>query len=71
MHVYAVCTPRDKGWRWRIMNAAGECVEESRARFASISVAVAEGSRRLAAMKTVDRSVPRNPYRLTTHLRSR
>ncbi|OLB98259.1 MAG: hypothetical protein AUH30_08395 [Candidatus Rokubacteria bacterium 13_1_40CM_68_15] len=71
MHVYAVCTPRDKGWRWRIMNAAGECVEESRTRFATISVAVAEGTRRLAAMKTVDRSVPRNPYRLTTHLRSR
>jgi len=71
MHVYAVSTPRDKGWRWRIMNAAGEWVEESRTRFATISVAVAEGARRLAAMKTVDRSVPRNPYRLTTHLRSR
>ena len=53
------------------MNAAGECVEVSRARFPTISVAVAEGSRRLASMKMVDRSVPRNPYRLTTHLRSR
>jgi len=52
MHVYAVSTPRDKGWRWRIMNAAGECVEESRTRFATISVAVAEGTRRLAAMRS-------------------
>ncbi len=65
-----VVTDRDTG-RSRGFGFVEMASEQARTRFATISVAVAEGARRLAAMKTVDRSVPRNPYRLTTHLRSR
>src|SRR2546427_10246190 len=61
MHVYAVSPPRDKGWRWRIMNAAGEGVEESRTRLATISVAGPAGTPRPASRKTGRPPPPREP----------
>jgi len=71
VHVMAFSTPSRPGWRWRIVNYAGDLVEESRAAFGTIAIAVAEGTRRLAKMNTVDRSEPPRPYRSTSHLRGR
>jgi hypothetical protein len=48
VNVIAFSTPRRPGWRWRIVNYAGETVEESEASFATISGAVVEGAKRLA-----------------------
>ncbi|MGH7323123.1 MAG: hypothetical protein ACREJ9_00565 [Candidatus Rokuibacteriota bacterium] len=64
MHVYAFSTPQQAGWRWRIMNYAGEVVEESRESFPSIARAVAEGSARLERMNVVDRTVRVSPSQL-------
>jgi hypothetical protein len=71
VHVMALSTPSRPGWRWRIVNYAGELVEESRDVFGTIAIAVAEGTRRLEQMNTVDRSEPPRPYRSTSHLRGR
>lgn len=72
MQVTAFSTPAMPEWRWRIVNNAGEIVEESRETFPTISSAVAHGTRRLAEMNVVDRSVPaRGGYRTTSHLRRR
>ncbi|HYS15843.1 MAG TPA: hypothetical protein VET45_02870 [Candidatus Binatia bacterium] len=71
VHVMALSTPSRPGWRWRIVNYAGELVEESRDAFRTIALAVAEGTRRLKQMDTVDRSEPPRPYRSTSHLRGR
>jgi hypothetical protein len=64
MHVYAVSTPSAKGWRWRIMNYAGEVIEESRRTYSSVAAAVTEGGQRLAELKVVDHSVRPNPFRV-------
>jgi hypothetical protein len=70
VQVAAVSTPRDGArWRWRIVNYAGEIVEESRETFATIGSAVEHGSKRLAQMDGVDNSVPYGHYRSTRHLR--
>jgi hypothetical protein len=70
MQVGAISTPGGSDWRWRIVNYAGETVEESpRARtFSTIAQAVQDGTRRLRQMD-VDRSTPRGSYRSTSHLR--
>jgi hypothetical protein len=56
MHVSAVLTPGQPDWRWRIINNAGETVEESHEGFPSMAVAIAEGKKRLEGMNAVDRS---------------
>jgi hypothetical protein len=56
MNVLAFSTPRRANWRWRIVNYAGEIVEESEASFPTISSAVAEGAKRLEHMNAIDRS---------------
>jgi hypothetical protein len=67
MQVVAVSTPqKDAGWRWRIVNYAGEVVEESLERFPTIARAIEHGSKRLRQVDVVDR--PR-PYRWKRHLR--
>jgi hypothetical protein len=71
MQVTAFSTPAEPDWRWRIVNYAGEMVEESSRTFPSIATAVADGMLRMAQMNVVDRSAPARPYRLTSHLRSR
>ena len=64
MHVYAVSTPSAKGWRWRIMNYAGEIIEESPRSYTTVADAVAEGGRRLAALNLVDHSIRPSPFRV-------
>ncbi|MBI4592695.1 MAG: hypothetical protein HY728_00630 [Candidatus Rokubacteria bacterium] len=72
MQVFAVSTPQAPGWRWRIINYAGEMVEESRGTFPSIGSAVAEGGKRLQEINVPDLSVRVNPYRRSTsYLRGR
>lgn len=71
MQVAAFTTPTNPDWRWRIVNYAGEVIEESRETFATIASAVAQGAKRLAELNVVDRPVSfRNP-RSTSHLRGR
>ncbi len=71
MQVVAVSTPAQPGWCWRIVNYAGEVVEESSRTFRTIAGAVAEGTVRLGELNIVDRSAPPRTYRSTTHLRGR
>jgi len=71
MNVVAFSTPARPDWTWRIVNYAGEIIEESEATFATIGRAVAEGRKRLLEMNTPDHSVPRSFRRSTTYLRSR
>jgi hypothetical protein len=47
MQVIAFSTPRSPDWRWRIVDYAGDMIEESYQTFASIEIAVADGNRRL------------------------
>ena len=63
MQVIAFSTPSYPDWRWRIVNYAGEMVEESRETYPSIAVAVAEGNRRLREVDGNDLSVRPSPYR--------
>ena len=69
MQVTAFATPSDPDWRWRIVNYAGDVVEESRGTYRTIRDAVAEGSRRLKEMDVSDTSQRGNPYRPTWRLR--
>ena len=69
MQVGAFSIPGRAGWRWRIINYAGETLEESRESFATIALAVENGTKRARGMDE-DRSVPRRPYRTTSYLRS-
>ena len=71
MQVVAFSTPARPDWRWRIVNYAGEVIEESRATFRTIAIAVEDGTRRLAEMNVVDRSTPARIFRSTSHLRAR
>ncbi|HEU4367587.1 MAG TPA: hypothetical protein VFV05_05070 [Methylomirabilota bacterium] len=68
MQVGAFSTPGAPAWRWRIVNNAGETVEESPAGFATIALAMADGRKRLVQLD-IDRSAPRGPYRSTYHAR--
>jgi hypothetical protein len=71
MQVVAVATPSQPDWRWRIVNYAGEVVEESSRAFPSIAAAVAMGTERLRQIDVVETSRPTNPYRSTSYLRNR
>jgi hypothetical protein len=71
VQVIAFATPQQPDWRWRVVNYAGEMVEESFRVFPTIAAAVAAGASRLREMETVDVSVPVNPYSSTSHLRGR
>ncbi len=53
MDVVAISTPPENGWRWRIVNDAGDVVEESRGTFTTIGAAVASGAARLPAVDVV------------------
>jgi hypothetical protein len=54
--VAAVLIPGHPDWRWRIINHAGEIIEESHQGFPSIAAAIADGTKRLNAMSEVDKS---------------
>src|SRR5262249_19709198 len=58
-------------WGWRIVDYAGEGIEESRGTFATIGSAVEHGSKRLKQLDVVDNSVPSQCYRSTRHRRVR
>jgi hypothetical protein len=68
----AFSTPARPDWRWRIVNNAGEVIEESKNTFGTIATAVADGNRRLEAMNLTDRTVRVRSFgRSTSHLRGR
>ncbi len=67
----AFAIPTSPGWRWRIVNFAGEMVEESFRVFSGLAEAVAAGGQRLREIDVVDLSVRPSPYRSTSHLRHR
>jgi len=71
VQVAAVSTPEDGNrWRWRIVNYAGEVIEEPRETFPTIGSAVEHGSKRLTQIDVVDNSVPYQPRgRPRRHLR--
>jgi hypothetical protein len=54
MQVLAFCTPERPQWRWRIVNYAGEMVEESYETFLSIETAVTDGQRRMNELDVRD-----------------
>ena len=65
MEVVAISVPIREGWRWRIVNYAGDLVEESFDTFGTIASAVAEGRVRLTEMNVTDVSVRPSAYRRT------
>jgi hypothetical protein len=67
MQVAAIAKAEDRGWRWRIVNYAGEVIEESAEVFGSIAAAVAQGSARLVTLNVVDRSEAARPWRRVSH----
>jgi hypothetical protein len=69
VQVLAFSTPQAPLWRWRIVNYAGELIEESRETFPTIGRAIEAGSKRLGALNIVDKSTPYQPHRSTRHLR--
>ena len=71
MQVLAFTSPRHPDWHWRIVNYAGEIIEESHQAFATIAAAVAEGTKRLETLNIVDTSVATYGRRSTSHLRTR
>jgi hypothetical protein len=71
MQVTAFAKAQDDGWRWRIVNYAGDVIEESSETFGSIHLAVTEGSARLVALNLVDRSEPSRPWRRGSQVRRR
>jgi hypothetical protein len=56
MQVIAFSTPARPEWRWRIMDFAGQIIEESRDGFATITAAVVAGTAHLVQLRVIDRS---------------
>ena len=71
MQVAAVSVPGSPGWHWRVVNYAGEMIEESRETFPTISIAVAHGKKRHAEMDIVDLSTSARAHRPSPRLRGR
>ena len=69
--VTAFSTPSSPEWRWRIVNYAGDVIEESRETFRTIATAVASGTQRLTQLNIPDRSVSRPTGWSTSRFRSR
>jgi hypothetical protein len=69
VQVTAISTPNRHEWRWRIVNYAGEIIEESRETFTTISAALVKGNARMTALNVVDTSTPSRAWRSTSHLR--
>lgn len=68
MDVVAISIPPENGWRWRIVNDAGDVVEESPGTFATIGAAVASGTARLPAIDVVPPRVAHTWRRSTSGL---
>jgi len=68
MDVVAISTPPENAWRWRIVNYAGEVVEESRETFTTIAAALASGALRLPAIDIAPRTAAETWRRSTSRL---
>ena len=68
MDVVAISIPTENGWRWRIVDYAGEVVEQSRDTFATIAAALASGAGRLPAIDVAPPTVARTWRRSTPRL---
>ena len=71
MQVVAFATPSCPEWRWRLVNYAGDVVEESSRTFPSIAIAITDGTRRMNDLAADDSRRSPTYYRSTTYLRSR
>lgn len=71
MQVTAFSTPSEPRWRWRIVNYAGDVIEESREVFPTIAAAVAGGTKQLLQMDTDHSAESVHRRRSTSHLRRR
>ena len=64
MNVLAFSTPGAPEWRWRIVDAGGETLEESWVCFATMALAMVAGTERLQIHIERDRPPPaRAPWR--------
>jgi hypothetical protein len=64
VNVLAFSTPRAPDWRWRIVDAGGETLEESWASFPTMALAMVAGTARLQVHIERDRPPPaRAPWR--------
>jgi hypothetical protein len=63
VQVIAFATPSRPDWRWRIVNYAGEMVEESSGSYPTIAMAVSVGAERLAELNALELSGRGNPGR--------
>jgi hypothetical protein len=64
VNVLAFATSRTSTWRWRIVDAVGDTVEESSTSFSTIALATAAGAERLHIHIERDRPPPaRAPWR--------
>ncbi len=66
MDVVAISTVSCPEWRWRIVNYAGEMLEESHETFPSIASALAEGIVQLRRRNDEDTSTPPPRYPRST-----
>lgn len=66
MEVVAISVPPETAWRWRIVNYAGEVVEESRETFTTIAAALKSGATRLPILDVAPRPVTET-WRRSTH----
>jgi hypothetical protein len=67
MQVAAIAKAQERGWRWRIVNYAGDVIEESTDIFGSIAAAIAQGTARLGSLNLIDRSEPTRLWRRVSH----
>jgi hypothetical protein len=58
VNIVAFSTPRSPDWRWRIVDQAGDTLEESPVGFATIAAAMAAGTERLERRRERDRPPP-------------
>jgi hypothetical protein len=58
MNLLAVSTSRIAEWRWRIVDLQGEILEESSAKFPTISAALAAGTEQMQILRERDRPLP-------------
>jgi hypothetical protein len=58
VNVLAFSTPRSPDWRWRIVDSAGDTLEESQTGFTTIALAMAAGTERLQIHRDRDRPPP-------------
>jgi hypothetical protein len=71
LQVVAFSTPSCPEWRWRLVNYAGDVVEESSQTFASIASAITVGTLRMNDLDADDTRRTPTYFRSTSHLRSR